>query len=66
MVEKTPLREYRQGRKMTLRELATIVGVSESQLSRIERDGTQSLERAVALATKTGLPVESFLRRAAA
>lgn len=58
----TPLRSFRRSQtpKMSLKVLATRVGVSESQLSRIERDGTHSLPQAIALAKATGLPVESF------
>lgn len=60
----TPLRAFRKSRaeKMTLRDLAEKVGVTEGQLSRIERDGTESLPMALKLAEITGLPVESFAK----
>jgi transcriptional regulator with XRE-family HTH domain len=60
----TPLRAYRRNKKMTLREFAVQAGVSEGQLSRIEREGTTSLERALDLARITALPPESFLKTA--
>lgn len=63
MVEITPLRKFRRDRKLTLRDFAKQVGVSEGQLSRIEREGTTSLGRALSLAEKTGLAAEVFLRK---
>jgi transcriptional regulator with XRE-family HTH domain len=58
----TPLRAFRTAKspKMPLRELAAKIGVTEGQLSRIEREGTDSLPMAIKLAEITGLPVESF------
>lgn len=56
----SPLREYRRQRKLTLGDLCKVVGLSDSQLSRIEREGTHSLPTAIQLAEKTGLPVEAF------
>jgi transcriptional regulator with XRE-family HTH domain len=68
MTDVTPLRAFRkaQAQKMPLRELALKVGVSESQLSRIEREGTDSLPLAIKLAEITSLPVESFVKSQAA
>lgn len=56
----TPLREYRKAKKLTLHQLSKTVGVSEAQLSRIERFGTTSLDRALSLAAHTGLRPEDF------
>jgi transcriptional regulator with XRE-family HTH domain len=60
----TPLRAFRQAQcpKMPLHQLAEKVGVSESQLSRIEREGTDSLPLALRLAELTSLPVEAFAK----
>jgi transcriptional regulator with XRE-family HTH domain len=68
MTDVTPLRAFRkaQAQKMPLRELALKVGVSESQLSRIEREGTDSLPLAIKLAEITSLPVEAFAKPASA
>lgn len=64
MTDVTPLRAFRkaQAEKMPLRELAEKVGVSESQLSRIERNGTDSLPLAMRLSEITNLPVEAFAK----
>lgn len=68
MSEISPLRAYRLAHKpkMPLRTLAERIGVTEGQLSRIERGGTTSLETALRLATATGLPIEAFTRQRAA
>lgn len=68
MTDLTPLRAFRkaQAEKMPLRTLAEKVGVSESQLSRIEREGTDSLPLAIRLAEITRLPVEAFAKPQAA
>jgi transcriptional regulator with XRE-family HTH domain len=57
-----PLRAFRHSRtpRMPLHELANRVGLSESQMSRVEREGTNSLPLALKLAEVTGLPVETF------
>lgn len=59
-----PLRAYRlaQTPKVPLRKIADDIGVSESQLSRIEREGTDSLPIAMKLAEITSLPVEAFAK----
>jgi hypothetical protein len=64
----TPLRAFRRAQtpKLPLWRLAETVGVSESQLSRIEREGTDSLPLAMRLAEITSLPVESFAKTAEA
>lgn len=64
----SPLRAFRQSQqpRMPLRTLAERIGVSEGQLSRIERGGTTSLDMALKLASETGLPVEAFTRQSAA
>lgn len=66
MQDQSPLRAYRKSQGLTLRALATQLDISEGQLSRIETAGTTSLERALKLASVTKLPVEAFLRGAAA
>ena len=62
----TPFARYRQERGLTLaalrKELRPQVDLSESQLSRIESDGTTSLDTALNLAGATGLPVQAFVR----
>ena len=64
----TALFRYRRERALTLAGLKAAlkgkVGLSESQLSRIETTGTSSLSTALKLAEATGLPVESFVRAA--
>lgn len=57
-----PLRAYRasQSPKIPLRTLAEQIGVTEGQMSRIEREGTTSLPHAMKLSEITGLPVETF------
>lgn len=66
MSKQTPLRAFRKAQAKTLKELADIVGVSEGQLSRIEREGTESLPMAMRLSEITNLPVETFAKRQAA
>lgn len=56
----TPLRKYRREHKLTLKDMAPSAGLSDSQLSRIEREGTHSLPTAIKLAALTGLPVQDF------
>lgn len=60
----TPLRAYRTREKITLGTVAARIGVSESQLSRIEREGTAKLKIALALADMTKAPVADFLKAA--
>ena len=59
------LRTRRKELGLTLAQLAAKVGVSEGQLSRIERDGTSSLDRALKVARETGVPVEELIRKPA-
>jgi transcriptional regulator with XRE-family HTH domain len=63
-----PLRKYREAQrpKLPLKQLAEEVGLSESQLSRIEREGTDSLSLARKLAEITKLPIEAFAKPEAA
>lgn len=56
----SPLRKFRRATGKSMDELAAEVGVSPSQMSRIERNGTHSLPVALRLADITGLPVKSF------
>ncbi|MCR5875136.1 helix-turn-helix domain-containing protein [Phenylobacterium sp. J426] len=65
--EATPLRTFRHAQtpRWSLKDVAEALGLSESQVSRIERDGTTSLPLAMKLAKITGLPVESFAPRTA-
>lgn len=58
--EVSPLREYRRQHKLTLGAFCKLVDLSDSQLSRIEREGTGSFATALKLAEVTGLPVEAF------
>lgn len=62
----TPLRKFRKDQGKTLDDLAPEVGVTAGQLSRIERQGTESLTTALKLSEVTGLPVEAFTRPASA
>ncbi len=61
-----PLRRHRKAKGLTLDDVAPDIGVSPSQLSRIEREGTASLEVAIKLARVTGDPVEAFRKPEAA
>ena len=54
------LRAFRHQRKLTLGVMAKQLGITPGQLSRIEREGTTSFPRAIALADMTGLPVGAF------
>jgi transcriptional regulator with XRE-family HTH domain len=56
----SPLRRYRLGRKLSLEALSSEFGLTKSQLSRIEREGTNSLPRALEIAEATKIPVESL------
>lgn len=58
----TPLRAYRKANKKTLAEIAAEIGMSEGQLSRIERFGTDQLSIAIRLATMTKTKPEQFQR----
>lgn len=61
---KTPLQRYRHAQtpKLTLKAISDQVGISESQMSRIERVGTDSLPIALKLAAITGLSVTDFAK----
>lgn len=50
------LRERRKALGLTLHDLAGIVGITEGQLSRIERYGKASLPVAMKLEQATGIP----------
>jgi transcriptional regulator with XRE-family HTH domain len=58
----TPLRAYRKTNKLTLAEVADMIGISEGQLSRIERFGTDALGIALKLAALTKTKPEQFQR----
>jgi transcriptional regulator with XRE-family HTH domain len=58
----TPLREYRKAAGVTLADLAPRVGVTEGQLSRIERFGGASLTTAAKIEELTGLSAASFVK----
>lgn len=62
----TPLRAYRKANGLTLGQVAPKLGVSESQLSRIERVGTPKLKLAMDMAALTEQPIEQFLKADAA
>lgn len=57
-----PLREFRRRENLTLQDVGATVGVTESQMSRIERKGTTKATVALRLAELTGLPAETFVR----
>lgn len=57
----TPLRAYRKANEKTLGDIAAAVGVTESQMSRIEREGTTVLKVALKLADITGAEPAEFL-----
>jgi transcriptional regulator with XRE-family HTH domain len=55
------LREYRKAAKITLSDLAARIGVTEGQLSRIERGQSGvSLTTASAIERETGIPASTF------
>lgn len=58
----TALKTFRRENKLTLADVAGKVGLSESHLSRVEREGTDKLPLAQKLAAVTGLPLEAFGR----
>lgn len=62
----TPLRAFRKSQALTLDQLAPRLGVTAGQLSRIEREGTTSLEMALKLAELTGGDPSDFSRARAA
>ena len=67
----TPLRVHRKEAGLTLGQLAELVSksgheISDSQLSRIERQGAKRMETAMAIANVTGLPVEALAQGEAA
>jgi transcriptional regulator with XRE-family HTH domain len=59
----TALKTYRRANSLTLADMAEKVGLTESHLSRVEREGTDKLSLAAKLATVTGLPLEVFGRQ---
>lgn len=58
------LRNRRKELGLTLAQLAAKVGVSEGQLSRIERGGKPSLSSAVAIERETGVTVAALVEAA--
>lgn len=60
MSDARPLKTFRKTRGWTLKVLGDAIGVTEGQMSRIEREGTTSLPHALKLAELTKLPVETF------
>jgi transcriptional regulator with XRE-family HTH domain len=60
------LRSRRKALGLTLAQMAERVGVTEGQISRIERFGGASLATAVKLERETGLPAASFATPASA
>lgn len=59
----TTIRDIRKARKLTLKAVATHVGITEGQASRIEREGTGSFSTALKLAELLQVPVELFAPR---
>jgi len=62
----TPLKAFRRNNGLKLRDLAEQIGVTEGQMSRIERNGTNSLSTALRIANVTGLPVAALEAKRAA
>lgn len=58
------LRNRRKELGLTLAQLAAKVGVSEGQLSRIERGGKPSLSSAIAIERETGVSVATLVAAA--
>jgi len=58
------LRSKRKALGLTLSQLASRVGVTEGQLSRIERFGGASLATAVRLEQETGVPASEIAAQA--
>lgn len=52
------LRDIRKARRLTLKQVAEKVGISEGQASRIEREGTGSMVTAMKYAEVLQVPVE--------
>jgi transcriptional regulator with XRE-family HTH domain len=57
------LKQFRRANSLTLADVAEKVGLSESHLSRVEREGTDKMPLAAKLAAVTGLPMEAFARQ---
>jgi transcriptional regulator with XRE-family HTH domain len=55
------LREFREQKALTLADLGRQIGLSESQLSRIENGGRASPDTALALEKATGIPATAFI-----
>lgn len=62
-VSANPIRQARKERNWTLDDLAARLKISSGQMSRIERNGTTSLEHALTLSEALGLPVQTFRAR---
>ncbi len=56
----TPLRAYRKANGKTLTDIARLLSISEAQVSRIERFGTNQLDIALKLAVLTKSKPEAF------
>lgn len=54
------LRDRRKQMGLSLRKLADMIGVTEGQLSKIERTGRPSLQTAVRLSEVTGLTAKEI------
>lgn len=61
----TPLRIRRKNLGLTLASLAERVGITQGQLSRIERGGRTSLDTAVKLEAATGVSAAQIAQPAA-
>jgi transcriptional regulator with XRE-family HTH domain len=62
-VTDTPLRAARKRKKLSLQALATELGVSLGQMSRIERYGTKSLPHALYLSERLRVSVKALAPR---
>lgn len=59
----TAIQQIRKARKLKLKDVAASLQISEGQASRIERNGTTSLETALKFAGLLNVPVEMFIRK---
>jgi transcriptional regulator with XRE-family HTH domain len=55
-------RQRRKDKKLTLADLATSAGRTVGQLSRVEREGTDSISLARKLGAELDLPIEAFAK----
>lgn len=59
-------KERRKAKGLTLADLADAAGRSMGQMSRVEREGTDSISLARALGQKLDLPIDAFAKEGGA